>query len=101
MIARNMIRAYNSVNRLTLCFIGKGLFMAKVGIYNKGIIKTPHIFEEGQKVLIVPIASEKIINERKVQALKLLKERDIPSYHGDIDVNKIREERLKRYEIDD
>ncbi len=73
--------------------------MAKMGVYNKGIIKTPHVFEEGQRVLIVPITSEKKVNERKVQALKLLKERDIPSYHGDIDVNKVREERLKKYEI--
>lgn len=68
------------------------MIMAITGYYDGKVVKTPYIFDKGQKVIIIPL--NKKINKAKYEAFNKLN----GIIHADVSLDEIREERLSRYE---
>lgn len=66
--------------------------MAISGYYDGKVIRTPYVFDEGQKVLIIPISSK--VNQDRLEKFNSLK----GIINSNVSLEEIREERLKKYE---
>lgn len=71
--------------------------MAIIGYYDGSVVKTPYVFEKGQRVAIVPFPENTHIDQEKLDAINRL----AGSVHSDLSLEEIRKERLKKYEITD